>query len=308
MIVCSLISSILIVLGIVLLFGLTPDRIAADVLKIISPKQNLIDMVKTARGKNKSLIITTELKRIHEALTETGKESQFATLCAVSISLFVCGGVFAALIDNIFLVPVLAITLAILPFLYAKRTLSYYNNQLSDEIETAMSIITTSYIRNEDIINSVQENLPYLKPPVNSIFKSFLGEATAINSDIKSALLHLKNRINNEIFKEWVDVLIQCQDDRTLKDTLLPVVSKLTDVRIVNNELKTLLYEPRKEFYLMVALLLCNIPLLYMLNRDWFETLMFSAPGKIVLAVCGAVVLITTLLMMKYTKQIEYKL
>ena len=308
MIVCSLISSILIVLGIVMLFGLTPERIAEDVLRLISPKQTLKDMVKTARGKEKSLIITTELKRIHEALTETGKESQFATLCAVSISLFVCGGVFAALIDNIFLVPVLAITLAILPFLYAKRTLNYYDKQLIDEIETAMSIITTSYIRNENIINSVQENLPYLKPPVNSIFKSFLGEATAINSDIKAALYHLKNRKNNDIFKEWVDVLIQCQDDRTLKDTLLPVVSKLTDVRIVNNELKTLLYEPRKEFYLMVALLLCNIPLLYMLNRDWFETLMFSAPGKIVLAVSGAVVLITTLLMMKYTKQIEYKL
>ena len=308
MIVCSLIPSILIVLGIVLLFGLTPERIAADVLKIISPKQTLIDMVKTARGKKKRLIITTELKRIHEALTETGKENQFATLCAVSILLFVFGGVFAALIDNIFMVPVLAITLAVLPFLYAKRTLNYYDKQLIDEIETAMSIITTSYIRNEDIITAVQENLPYLKPPVNSIFKSFLGEATAINSDIKAALYHLKNRINNDIFKEWVDVLIQCQDDRTLKDTLLPVVSKLTDVRIVNNELKTLLYEPRKEFYLMVALLISNIPLLYMLNRDWFETLMFSTPGKIVLAVCGAVVLITTLLMMKYTKQIEYKL
>ena len=46
--------------------------------------------------------------------------------------------------------------------------------------------------------------------------------------------------VDNEIFWEWCDTLIQCQDDRTLKDTLLPIVAKLTDVRIVNSELKTI--------------------------------------------------------------------
>ena len=64
--------------------------------------------------------------------------------------------------------------------------------------------------------------------------------------------------------------MIACQDDRTLMDTLLPIVGKLTDVRIVNGDLKTLLYEPRKEYWMMVAMLIGNIPLLYLLNGDWF--------------------------------------
>jgi hypothetical protein len=34
---------------------------------------------------------------------------------------------------------------------------------------------------------------------------------------------------------------------------------------------------------------------------------MFSVPGKIVLAICGVVILITAMFMMKYTKPIEYK-
>jgi len=78
-------------------------------------------------------------------------------------------------------------------------------------------------------------------------------------------------------------------------------------VRIVNNELKTMLYEPRKEYCSMVAMVVENIPLLYMLNKDWFHTLLNTLPGKIVVAVCGVVILITAILMTRYTKPIEYR-
>ncbi len=107
--------------------------------------------------------------------------------------------------------------------------------------------------------------------------------------------------------QEWCDTLIACQDDRTLKDTLLPIVAKLTDVRIVNNELKTMLGEVKKEYWMMVCLVAGNIPLLYMLNTSWFDALMFSIPGKIVLSICGVVILVTAMFMMKYTKPIKYK-
>ena len=136
---------------------------------------------------------------------------------------------------------------------------------------------------------------------------AFAGEATTISSNIKHALYDLKDKVDDEIFREWCDTLIACQDDRTLKDTLLPIVAKLTDVRIVNNELKTLLGEVKKEYWMMVCLVVCNIPLLYVLNKDWYDALMFTLPGKIVLAICGVVILITAVLMMKYTRPVEYK-
>jgi uncharacterized membrane protein YhaH (DUF805 family) len=68
-----------------------------------------------------------------------------------------------------------------------------------------------------------------------------------------------------------------------------------------------MLTEPRKEYFMMVALVVGNIPLLYMLNKDWFSSLMNTLPGKLVLAITGLIILITTVLMMKYTKPIEYK-
>ena len=117
----------------------------------------------------------------------------------------------------------------------------------------------------------------------------------------------MKDKIEDDIFCEWVDVLIRCQDDRTLKDSLLPVVNKLTDVRVVNNELKTMLTNARNEYYTMVLLVIGNIPLLYFLNRDWYRTLMFTTPGKVVLGICGSVILVTALFMLKFTKPSSYK-
>ena len=307
MIVFPIMASLFLIVAVVLLLGLTPERITDDIMKIISPKQSLRDKIRLAQGKKKSNKISEELRHINDALIATGKGGQFATICAVSLTLLVCGAMSAILIDNIFLVPIFAIALAFIPFIYAKTTIGYYEKHIEQEMETALSVITTSYIRSDDIVSAFKENINYLKPPIAGIFKSFLGEATAISSDIKHSLYKLKESIDNQIFKEWVDTLIQCQDDRTLKDTLLPIVSKLTDVRIVNNELKTIISEPRKEYFMMVSLVIGNIPLLYMLNKDWYSTLMNTIPGKFVLALSGLVILVTALLMMKYTKPIEYR-
>ena len=151
------------------------------------------------------------------------------------------------------------------------------------------------------------ENIDYLKPPVRGIFESFLAETTSITPDVQMAIVHLKEKISYTIFEEWCETLQSCQNDRTLKDTLMPVVAKFTDVRLVNSSLKTMLAEARREYYLMVLMVLCNIPLLYCLNRDWYNALMHTMLGKIVLAVCGTVILVTALLMHRITKPVEYK-
>lgn len=307
MIVFTILSSLLLAAAVVLLFGLTPDRITDDFMRLIAPKQSLRDKVKIARGKKKSRKLAAELNHIRDAMIATGKGAKFSAVCALSMILLVSGAAFALMIDNLFLIPVLGTALSLIPFLYAKSTISYYDRHVEEEMETALSIISTSYIRSDDIVSAVRENISYLKPPVRDIFKSFVGEATAISSNLKTALENLKRKADNEIFAEWCDTLITCQDDRTLKDTLLPVVNKLTDIRIVNSELKTILYSVRNEYFTMAALVVGNIPLLYMLNRDWYNTLMHSLPGKFTVALCGLTILVTAKLLFKYTRPLKYK-
>ena len=293
--------------GIILLLGITPETVTDDLMKLISPKQTLRDKAQIAKGRKKSRKITKEILHIKEALEVTGKGKQFTIACVSSLILLVGGCILAVLINNFFLIPVFAAAFAMLPFLFAKSTISAYDKHIKEEMETALSIITTSYIRSDDIVGAVNENITYLKPPMRDIFLGFIGDATMISSDLKASLRKLKDKVDNDIYREWCDTLIACQDDRTLKDTLLPIVGKLTDVRIVNNDLKTMLAEVRKEYWTMVILVIANIPLLYVLNKDWFDALMFTTPGKIVLAVCALVILVTALFMMKYTRPIEYK-
>jgi len=297
----------ILVVGIVLLLRITPDQLTQDLSIIFNKRKTLRDQSLSARGEKKTRKLVVEIQRIKAALEETGKEKQFSVACAASILLMLVGCVLALAIQNPFLIPVLAITFATIPFIYLKKTLSIYEKQVKADLETALSVITTSYTRNDNIIVAVQENIGYLKPPIKGLFESFLTETRSINPDIRVAISHLKEKISDTIFEEWCDTLIACQNDRTLKDTLMPVVSKFTDVRLVNNALKTMLENARREYYTMVIMVVANIPILYCINKDWYNALMYTTVGKIVLAVCALVIFITALRMSKVTKPVEYK-
>lgn len=293
--------------GIVFAFGITPDSLTNDLAPIFNKKKSLRDKALTARGKKKTRKAVVEIQRIKTALEDTGKGKQFSVALAISVVLMIVGCMVAVIIDNLFLIPVLAVTFAMIPFAYLKKTISLYEKHVKEDLETALSIITTSYVRNDNIINAVKENIRYLKPPIKGIFESFLAETSSITPDIKVAILHLKEKISDSIFEEWCDVLLSCQNDRTLKDTLMPVVSKLTDVRLVNNSLKTMLDNVRREYYTMVIMVVANIPILYLINKDWYNALMNTTLGKIVLAICAVVIFITAMRLNKITKPVEYK-
>ena len=115
-------------------------------------------------------------------------------------------------------------------------------------METALSIITTAYLRNEDILNAVEENLAYLNPPVLSVFRDFVNRVRLVDPDVEAALSDLREQIDNPVFQEWCDALCDCQYDRSLKTTLTPIVTKLSDMRVVNGELENMVFEPRKEY------------------------------------------------------------
>jgi len=207
----------------------------------------------------------------------------------------------------LFLVPVMAIGFMLIPFWYVRITQTHFKKAISAELETALSIITTAYLRNEDILTAVEENMNYLNPPVLSVFREFVSRIKLINPDVIASLQEMKGRIDNAVFREWCDALIACQFDRSLKTTLTPIVSKLSDMRVVNGELENMVFEPRKEFITMQILVIGNIPLLYFLNKDWYHTLMHTVMGQIIISVCIAAIFISTAFVIKLTQPIEYR-
>ena len=67
----------------------------------------------------------------------------------------------------------------------------------------SISIITTSYLRTEDLIKSVKENLPFINEPVKSTFSAFVSEAELINANLVSAINSMKMKVPNRVFPEW---------------------------------------------------------------------------------------------------------
>ncbi len=305
--ILPMITSLFLIIAIVCFLNLTPQQISKDITSVISKKPKLRDRARALRAGKRKKGLGAKLEYLQSALAACGKESKFALVCSFALVLFAAGAVVAVLIDNVFLIPALSVAMAMIPFIYVRNIISIYEKQTKEELETTLSIITTSYVRSDDIVSAVKENLPYIRPPLRESFSAFYGDATAVSSSIKQALYNLKRKVDDEVFREWVDTLIQCQDDRELKDTLQPIVAKLTDVRIVNSELNTMMSAVRAEYYTMVGLVVGNIPLLYVLNKDWFHTLIYETPGKIVLGICGIVIVVTYFFLMKFTKPVEYK-
>ena len=89
--------------------------------------------------------------------------------------------------------------------------------------------------------------------------------------------------------------------------TLTPIVSKLSDMRVVNGELENMVFEPRKEFITMQLLVVGNIPLLYFLNKDWYHALMYTPVGQVILTICFAAIFISGAFVIKLTQPIEYR-
>ena len=294
--------------GFFILLKVSPMDFTTDVFKRLSSKPiSLKDSLnETTKRKNQSYF-RREISHTKAILEVTGRSHKFPVICAVSLLLFATGAAIAIIIGNWFLVPVLAIGFMFLPFWYVKLTESHFKRDIANELETALSIITTGYLRSENIVTATLENVDYLNPPVLSVFKGFLYRIKMVNPDIVGGLQDMKTKIDNPVFKEWVDAIILCQNDRSLKSTLTPITSKLSDMRIVNGELEMLVTARRQEFITMVALVVGNIPLLYFLNKDWYHTLMDTPVGQIVLAICGVAIFISTAFVIKLTQPIEYK-
>jgi len=296
------------VTGTFILIGISPLQVVDSILAVFNNKHTSIKArVLAVTQKKRVKGIRLLIKETKEILQATNKTGKFSILCMLSMGLFVGGTAFALAMSNILLVPVLAIGMALLPFWYVIFTANFYKKQLNSELETALSVITASYLRTESIISAVDENISYLNPPVVEVFKGFLNQTRLINSNIKLAIEVLKEKIDSDVFKEWCEALIACQDDKNLKSTLLPIVSKLSDMRIVASELEYLMYEPMKEFITMAILLAGNIPLLYFLNRSWFNTLMFHPAGKLILAITGMVMFVSLGGVIRLSKPVEYR-
>ncbi|MCI9052947.1 MAG: hypothetical protein HFI05_13720 [Lachnospiraceae bacterium] len=297
--------------GSFLLLNLKPTEFFYEISAFFQKEEKNIPIKKRIENlnkKKKEKAFFSLIEEVKEILEYIDQRELFARICVAAGLFALLGTILSFSMDNLFMIFPLSIGLALIPFLYMKFSGIRLKKTINEELETALSIITTSYLRSEDVIQSIKENIEYMKMPcIRKPFQNFLAQTIFVNPNIPAALENLKAQIESDVFKEWVDELKACQIDKNLKVTLTPIIEKFSDMRIISSEIEELLYAPVKEFITMCMLLIAIVPGLYFINRDWFFALVSSGLGKIVLSITVFVIVLSISGVIKASKPIEYK-
>jgi len=211
-------------------------------------------------------------------------------LLRIKILLAVMGLIAGVLIKNPFLCVVLCAGLFWLPDAYFRISSVRFAKEADDAVETAMGIVTNSYLQSEDIKNAIFENITRIGQPLREVFREFLAETGFVDASVQNALYRMKLKTDNAFFADWCDILIQCQDDRELKYVLPSIVTKLNSVKRMQMELDTAMYDIYKEFIYVVGIVTLNMPLMFLINAEWAKILFGTPVGKLTVAACFAVI------------------
>ena len=211
-------------------------------------------------------------------------------LLRLKIMLAVLGFILGILINNPFLSVVLLAGFFWLPNAYFRVSSLRYAKEADEAVETAMSLVTNSYLQNEDIKSAIIENIARIDPPLREVFREFLAETGFVDASVKNALHRMKLKTDNTYFADWCDILIQCQDDRELKYVLPSIVAKLNSMKKLQLELDTVMYDVYKEFMYVAGIVVLNLPLMFLINAEWARILFGTPIGKLAVGVTFSVV------------------
>lgn len=307
------ISFILIVIGLFIKFDITPKEYILDIIKTINNlkgkhKDTLREKIKKAKENKKENYFERIINETKEIMANNGTIGAFNKLIIISIILCITGIIISLLIENIFLLPILTVLFGLIPFYFVKIQNYIYKNEIRKELETALSSITSSYMRyNTTFLEAVKENIDTINYPLKATFQKFIITTEHINSNMKKNIEQLKGAINNDTYKEWIDGIIASEEDYNLKATLPNITNKFSNMRIINNELQTKMYEPLRDYVFMVIITILSIPIMFIFNSEAVINYLSLMIGKIELAIIFIIIIIITTRVIQELKPTEYR-
>ena len=237
------------------------------------------------RKKQKSFKPQGKISRSLEAL----QESQRAVIAQSPLpnSLYLVltigcaiGGFFAGRVvfSSLFLSAIVGVLALLIPMIVLSFRLSKSKSKRLNRLASSMMILSNSYLVTEDFITTVKDNLAVLEYP--EPFRDFLTYTTMMDSDVRSALRRMENKVSNPYFSQWIDALVLAQDDRSLRYVAVSVVDSMHDVLQAQEESDAAMYAVWREYLITLALIF-SVPLVFkLLMRDAYVTMTTSLVGQ----------------------------
>lgn len=276
---------------------------------VLHNNMSLKDKIDIINGKNSfgTNAVKNYFFDIKLTLAKMNKIDEYPKIKLAGILAAIAALIACIAIDNLFLIVMLVPIAFVIPFALVKVKYNKYVKNLEKELETALSLITISYIRTNNFLTSVEECIDSLPPNVKPFFEDFIIEVTSINANMTSALIGLKTKIENRTFQQWIDRVIICQSDRTAIPSLQNYVNEFADNRMIQNELDAEIYSARIELYMMIGFVVFTPILLYFIQKEALMHLMNDTLGKITMAISVFLVLFVFFLGNKVAKPVKFR-
>lgn len=304
--IISLAVFVLFLVGLIIVSNIHLEDMSTDMDSLMNPAESIRKRAYKKQKNKKEGFFLSILKDTKLILSSMGQSNKFIVICILSVILSFMGAIVTVLLGNPFLIPAFAIGFLSLPFIFV-RTYSYaYQKHLRNELELSLSQITISYLRTDDILKSVEENLMYTNPPVRNVFEEFLYQVKFINPNIRQAIDDMSEKIDNKIFHEWCDALKRCNQNRTLKYMLQPIVDKFATLREVGDSIQEALNGYKMEFFIIVGIVYFNYPLVWFMEKSWYEILSTTTLGLATTGVIALVTVICSIILSFILKPLDY--
>lgn len=299
---------LLFIIGVIITFDVfAPIRAFMQSRKIKSlqkdGKRSLLSTIEFYSGK-KDFVIVEEVKGARQILEETGRGAEFAKVCTQCIIFTAVGALIGVALKSILATVILSVMFFMIPLWRVKLYKNKYKKYITAQLESTTSLITISYIRCNNFIQAVEENIDQISPIVRPKFQMFLDECK-VNASVKNCVRNLRDSINNSLFREWCEIVLKTIDNSEMKESLLPICEKYTNVKIVQDEIDAEVMGSLIEYIIMMVFMLCAYPLVYFLNTDWFAYYS-TLPGKICVAYTLLVLFISIVKMIGVMQPVEY--
>lgn len=298
----------LFLVGFTMVSNLSLDKMSTDMDSLLNPSENIRKQTIKWQKNKKDGFFVGVLKDTQLILSTMGQSNKFIIICVLSIILSIFGVTLSVMLKNPYLIPAFAAGFLSLPFIFT-RTYSYaYQKHLREELELSLSQITISYLRTEDILKAIEENLIYVNSPVREVFEEFLYQIKYINPNIRQGIDDMENKIDNNIFREWCEALKRCNQNRTLKYMLTPIVDKFSTLREVSSSVQEALNGYKLEFFIIVGIVYANYPLIWFMEKSWYEVLSKTQLGLATTGVVAFVTVICSIILSFILKPLDYKI
>ncbi len=188
-----------------------------------------------------------------------------------------------------------------IPYIFLKVKSRWYKRNQDELLENTLSIITDSYIVCNDIIKATNENLSKLD--IQKPFAEFITDVTLIDSNIRRCLRRLEIKINNKYFSEWIDILILSQEKSgDMRFILSAVIDGMNDAKKLQIEADTVMMNVWKEYFMSIILAFSIIPILRFSNAEWFNILINTFVGRLLIVLMLLLTIISAFLTLRINK------